>query len=74
MVSLGNFGHNRKRKALTLPVFSNPRRALYKWAECSEKDIDYFSKNCEQKPVPESTEKSAPLHSLSIIYIVFIPN
>ena len=31
---LVNFGHNRKREALRLPIFLNPRRALYKWVGC----------------------------------------
>ena len=28
-ILLVNFGHNKKREALMLPVFSNPRQALY---------------------------------------------
>ena len=34
---LVNFGYNRKKEALLLPVFLNPKRALYKQVQCSRK-------------------------------------
>ena len=56
---LVNFGNNRKREALMLPVFSNPRRALYKRVECSEKRDQILNKIVNENPSLRAHRKSS---------------